>query len=132
MPFDGTDFAQRDLMLERINGVINLLRSEDRWCKGQLKTSDGKRCIMGAVMAVDAEQLLARPILEAIREVTGRSFARIERFNDHSRTDHRLVVAVLEKTRENIAIGRTAAPPSRCTVTHRVRMFYAAVATLRG
>jgi hypothetical protein len=129
MPFDGKEFARRDLMLGKLDGVINLLRAEERWCKQQLRTIDGRRCILGALADMDAEALLAGAILEAAREVTGRPYCRIEHFNDHPKTDHRLVVAVLEQARENILSGGAIAVRSPAAA-RLLPVFYAGLAIL--
>lgn len=128
MPFDGTEFQPRDLMLEKLDVVIDLLRHENGWCKQQVRTVDGRRCILGALMDVHAESLLTYPILLAAQEITGRSYRRIEGFNDDPRTDHRLVVTVLGRTRDNVLLGKVA--PSPPTVPRRVRAFYSALRLL--
>ena len=128
MPFDGTEFQRHDFMLEKLDGVIDLLRTENRWCKQRLRTADGKRCILGALMDVSADAILTHPILDAARELTGRSYRRIEGFNDDPRTDHRLVVTVLGRTRDNLLLGKVAAAPP--TVPRRVRAFYSALRLL--
>jgi hypothetical protein len=129
MPFDGREFDQRRVMLEKLDGVIDLLGSEDRWCKHRLRSNDGRRCIMGALMDVDAISILTQPILAAAHELTGKSYSHIERFNDHTKTDYRLVSATLRRARENITLGKTAPAPSM-TVARRVRIFSAALARL--
>jgi hypothetical protein len=119
MPFDGTGYESRIDALERMDKIIELLGREDRWCKQQLRSYDGRRCILGAMMAADATIALKDPILLAIKQVTGRDYLRIEMFNDHPLTTHRLVVDVLHRARENVAAGgeprsvaRTAGPPN--------------------
>lgn len=129
MPFDGTQFEQGALALEKIDYVISALGTEDRWCKGHLRTSDGRRCIMGALNDANALQLLSQPILDAAGEVTGKSYHRIERFNDERSTSHKLVLAVLRRAREDILLGKTTRV-RHVTVTQRVRAFYAALANL--
>jgi hypothetical protein len=57
---------------------------------------------MGAVQAVDGTGVLVRPILFAIRQVSGRRFWRIESFNDDPATTHPLVLQVLHQARENL------------------------------
>ena len=102
MPFDGNDYERRVDILDKLDKVIALLSDKRRWCQGQLQTRDGRYCIGGAMMAVGATLELRMPILHAIEQVTGRDYMRIERFNDHARTTHGLVMKVLHKTRENI------------------------------
>ena len=105
MPFDGTGYEGRIEALDKMDKVIDLLSREDRWCKQQLRSYDGRRCILGAMMAADATIALKEPILLAIRQVTGRDYLRIEMFNDHPLTTHGLVLRVLGQARENIVNG---------------------------
>ncbi len=113
MPFDGTGLEGRIDALDKIDKVIDLLSREDRWCKQQLRSYDGRRCILGAMMAADATIALKEPILLAIKQVTGRDYLRIEMFNDHPLTSHGLVVKVLHQARDNIVAGVVTRPPSR-------------------
>jgi hypothetical protein len=116
MPFDGIGFVRNDPLL-KIDAVIDLLSTPDKWCKGALRSHDGRYCIRGAVRAVDAADALEPAILLAIGEVAGRRFRRIESFNDHPCTSHDQVIAVLHRAREHIAAGtpvaaaRDAEPP---------------------
>jgi hypothetical protein len=102
MPLDGTGYEGRIEALDKIDKVIDLLSDERRWCKRQLLTRDGRRCLLGAMMAVEATAVLKGPILVAIEQVTDRDYLRIELFNDHPRTTHAQVMAVLHQARENI------------------------------
>ena len=113
MPLDDTGFRDRFEPLDKIDRVIDLLATEERWCQGQLVTADGRRCIFGAIRAVDGTQALTRPISVAIRQVTGRRFGWIDshnipRFNDDQATTHALVMTVLLRARENIISGIAA------------------------
>ena len=110
MPFDSLGQELRLEALAKIGRVIDLLASKDRWCKGALKTADGRMCILGAVREADAELLLYAPILRAIREVTGYGYRQIEQFNDGWVATHPLVLAVLEQAQENLSAGLTGAP----------------------
>jgi hypothetical protein len=110
MPFDGTGYEGRIEALDKMDKVIDLLAREDRWCKQQLRSYDGRRCILGAMMAADATIALKEPILLAIKQVTGRDYLRIEMFNDHPLTTHGLVVRVLQQARENVLNGVTGRP----------------------
>jgi hypothetical protein len=105
MPFDGTGLEDRIDSLDKIDKVIDLLSREERWCKQQLRSYDGRRCILGAMMAADATIALKEPILMAIKQITGRDYLRIEMFNDHPLTTHALVVKVLSQARDNIVTG---------------------------
>lgn len=108
MPFDGVGLGL-DERVGKIDKVIDLLATPDRWCKGTLKTHDGRRCIRGAIMAVDGVGTLQPVVLRAINEVTGRHYRRIESFNDHPDTDHTQVVEVLARARDDLIAGRLAA-----------------------
>jgi hypothetical protein len=105
MPLDDVGFRDRIGPLDKIERVIDLLATEERWCKRQLVSEDGRRCIMGAVQAADGARVLVGPILFAIRQVSGRRFWRIESFNDDPATTHPLVLQVLHQARENIING---------------------------
>lgn len=112
MPLDGSSFVHDDA-LGRIDRVIDLLATEDRWCKGIAETPGGRRCIIGAIRAAEAHLVLEPLVLHAIREVSGRRYWRIESFNDAKTTTHAQVLAVLQRTRADIAAGRVAAPAMR-------------------
>jgi hypothetical protein len=116
MPFDGTGYESRVDALEKMDKVIDLLSREDRWCKQQLRSYDGRRCILGAMMAADATIALKEPILLAIKQVTGRDYLRIEMFNDHPMTSHPLVVKVLHQARQNIVDGVVERPSARVSL----------------
>jgi hypothetical protein len=105
MPFDPAGLELRFEALQRLDQVIEFLADEDHWCKGALKTDDGRRCIVGALREVDGELLLYAPIRRAIREVTGRSHRRIQTFNDGWLASHALVLEVLERARHNLEVG---------------------------
>src|SRR5438445_10313132 len=105
MPFDGVDFVTLE-SLDKLDAVIELVGTPDRWCKGALRSHDGRYCIRGAVRAVDGAELLEPAILQAVVEVAGRRFRRIEAFNDHPNTSHDQVVAVLSRPRDNIIAGK--------------------------
>jgi len=101
MPFDGVGFVV-DESVQKLDAVIDLLGTPDRWCKGALRSHDGRYCIRGAIRAVNGAELLEPVILQAIGQVAGRRFRRIEAFNDHPNTSHDQVVAVLSRARRNI------------------------------
>jgi len=113
MPFDGTGLEGRIDALDKLDRVTGLLAREDRWCKQQLRSYDGRRCILGAMMAVEATVTLKEPVLRAIKQVTGRDYLRIEMFNDHPLTNHALVLEVLQQTRRELLrdFGKAPAPP---------------------
>ncbi len=107
MPFDGTGFSENPA-LQKLDAVLRLLATEDQWCKGVFRTPEGRHCLMGAIQAANARLLLKQPVLSAIGDVTGRSFWRIESFNDHRMTTHALVLRVLHRAREWILVGEAA------------------------
>ena len=112
MPFDGKGCEVQINALEKIDKVIDLLATPDRWCKGELRSTDGRRCIIGAIAETDGRTVLNAPILNAIAQVTGQVYRRIEVFNDDERTTHELVLQVLRHARQNILLG-DAAPQLR-------------------
>src|SRR5260370_6100560 len=111
MPFDVIGLGL-DERIGKMDKVIDLLGTPDRWCKGTLKTHDGRRCIRGAIMAVDGVGTLQPGVLRAINEVTGRHYRRIESFNDHPDTVHAQVVEVLARPRIDMAAGDLAPLPA--------------------
>jgi hypothetical protein len=82
MPFDGVGFDVYE-SAQKLDAVIDLLATSERWCKGALRSHDGRYCIRGAIRAVNGAELLEPAILQAIGQVAGRRFRRIEAFNDH-------------------------------------------------
>ena len=105
MPFDGVGFIGNK-SVRKMDEVIDLLGTPDKWCKGALRSHDGRYCIRGAVRAVDAADVLEPSILEAIGQVAGKRFRRIESFNDHPNTSHDQVLAVLHRARDNLSSGQ--------------------------
>ncbi len=112
MPFDGIRYEGRIEALDKMDKVIGLLCDEARWCKRTLRTRDGRRCIVGAIMAADAIADLKAPVLLAVEQVTGHK-QRIETFNDDPLTTHALVMKVLRQARENILTAGAAMPIQR-------------------
>jgi hypothetical protein len=108
MPFDGAGFNYGE-PLQKLDLVMDLLETPDRWCKGALRSHDGRYCIRGAIRAVSASDLLEPAILQAIGQVAGRRYRRIEAFNDHPHTTHDQVVAVLARARNNLSGGASIA-----------------------
>ena len=125
MPFDGVGFIGNE-SVRKLDEVIDLLATPDKWCKGALRSHDGRYCIRGAVRAVDAAAALEAPILEAIGQVAGRRFRRIESFNDHPNTSHEQVLAVLTRARDNLLMGRVG------VVGERVEQAPSRLAAWRG
>jgi hypothetical protein len=112
MPFDGVGLGFDD-RIYKIDRAIDLLATPERWCKGILRTYDGRHCIRGAIMAVNGLGTLRPIVLRAINEVTGRHYRSIEAFNDHPNTDHAQVVEVLARARTDLAVGHLAAIRAR-------------------
>ena len=112
MPLDGTEYGFfGDHPLAKLGAVERLLASERQWCKGRLRDRDGRHCLVGAMQAVDARQLLEPIILRAAREVGGRHYWRIESFNDNPRTTHADVLRALRRAREHIIAGMIEGAP---------------------
>jgi len=106
MPFDGVGFASDD-RVSKMDQVISLLATPDKWCKGQFNTPDGRYCIRGAIMAVEGAEILRPIVLRAIREVTGDRYVRIESFNDYAYTQHAQILRVLARARQLLLSGWT-------------------------
>jgi len=106
MPFDGFGFAF-DNRVSKIDQVMSLLDTRDKWCKGNLKTPDGQYCIRGATKAVEGAAILEPIVLRAIHEETGQRFMRIESFNDHPYTRHAQVLRVLAHARHLLTSRRS-------------------------
>lgn len=127
MPFDGREFGSDSLAVRKLDRVVDLLRDEGHWCKNQLRTADGKRCLLGALVDARA-RALSRGVLLAAKEVTGKSYARVESFNDDEATDHALVLSVLARTRDDLLL-REAAPPRASGLLRRLAHAFSGWAT---
>jgi hypothetical protein len=103
MPFDDAWYRDDARVIGKIDEVIDLLNDGKGWCKQRLHSGDVRHCIVGALRTVGGEADLQGPILDAITQVTGRRYARIELFNDHPLTRFPLVLRVLKQARQNIA-----------------------------
>jgi hypothetical protein len=113
MPFDDAGYRGDTRVVGKIDEVIDLLNDGKGWCKQQLHSGE-RHCIVGALRRVGAEADLQGPILEAIRQVTGRRYARVEHFNDHPLTRFPLVLRVLQQARANVANPPSVSlPPQR-------------------
>jgi hypothetical protein len=119
MPFDGAG-SFGDVRLQKIDRVIDLLRTPNRWCKGTERNRAGQYCIRGALIAVGGWELLQPVIADTIPEVSGRRFRRIEEFNDDPHTTHSDVVEVLQRTRQRIVAGSLYGPVSRAPLRRRL------------
>jgi len=111
MLVDEERHREPDSALEQVDKVIALLATEDRWCKFFAMSSDGRRCLWGALWAEDAAPLLEAPILEAVVQVTGCRYESIDAFNDHPATTHATVLAVLYRTRQNLWMAKSPSAP---------------------
>src|ERR1051325_10619217 len=109
MPFDGAGFGYNE-SLQKLDTVIDLLETPDRWCKGAMRSHDGRYCIRGAIRAVSGSDVLEPAILQAISQVAARLFRRIEAFNDRPQTTHDQVVSVLARARSNLGSNREGRP----------------------
>ena len=103
MPLDGTDpglFGDR--RLEKLSAVETLLATEQQWCRGKMRDSDGRHCLVGAMQAAEARHILEPLVLRAARQIGRKYYWRIEYFNDDPRTSYDDVLRVLRLARENI------------------------------
>src|SRR6516165_8241503 len=102
MPFDEGRYREPNDTLEKLDKVIALLATEDRWCKFFGLSSDGRRCLWGALWAEDAAALLEVPVLRAIRQVTGFLYESIAALNNHAPTPHSTFLPVLNGARKDL------------------------------
>jgi hypothetical protein len=125
MPLDGTDLELfGNHPLAKLGAVESLLATEQQWCKGMLRDSDGRHCLIGAMQAVGALQILEPIILRAARQIGGKYYWRIHQFNDNPRTTHADVLRVLRLARENIIaemIGEDQRRPWRKRLAQALR-----------
>lgn len=117
MPFDGIEHLENRTLAE-LGRVEQLLASEQKWCKGRLRDIGGRHCLVGAIAAAEAGQDLARHVMRAVREVSGKRWWRIESFNDDPGTTHEDVLRVLHRTRENIVADLICAEERQSRLRH--------------
>ncbi len=98
MPLDGTEMFENPA-LAKLWEVECMLATEDQWCKGRLHDRRGRHCLVGAITEANARQELTRPIIRAIKEISGKHYWRIESFNDDPATNHQDVLRVLQRAR---------------------------------
>jgi hypothetical protein len=98
MPLDGTEMFENPA-LAKLWEVECLLATEDQWCKGRLHDRRGRHCLVGAMIEANGRQELTRPIIRAIKEISGKHYWRIESFNDDSATNHQDILRVLQRAR---------------------------------
>jgi len=116
MPFDGVGFSANEYS-QKLDAVIDLIGTPERWGKGRFRSPDGRYCLRGAIRSLDKSEILGPVVLEAINQVTGKDYFILERFNDSERTNHAMILTVLGRARENIAAGRF-----RMTSTSQIRV----------
>jgi hypothetical protein len=116
MPFDGVGFSTNEYS-QKIDDVIKLIGTPEKWGKGSFRSKDGRYCLRGAIRKLDKNEVLGPVVLDAINQVTGGRYFTIERFNDSHSTNHTMVLAVLAQARDNIAAGRF-----RMTSTKAIRV----------
>ena len=125
MPLDGTDLGLfGNHPLAKLGAVESLLATERQWCKGKMRDSDGRHCLVGAMQAVEARQVLEPIVLRAARQIGGKYYWRIEFFNDDPRATHGDVLRVLRLARESIIaemIEGDQRPPWRERVAQTLR-----------
>lgn len=102
MPFDGGEIGTA---LSKIDQVIVLPATPDRRCEGAEATRDGKHCIVGALRAVRAHDLLHPVVMRVITERPGHRYG-IQSFSDSRTMDHALVLKVLHRAPEHVEAGR--------------------------
>ncbi|HZT87151.1 MAG TPA: hypothetical protein VFA12_04215 [Stellaceae bacterium] len=115
MPFDGTELPSYG-HIEKLDKAMNLIGTPSQWCKGSERNPAGQYCLRGALVAVGAWDLLRPAVFEAVREIGGTQFHRIEEFNDHPTTTHEDILLVLNRAREHIIAGNFVAQPARADV----------------
>jgi hypothetical protein len=111
MPFGDIVLEGRSEALAKIDKVIALLATEDTWGKFFAQSNDGRRCLWGALWAEDATSILEKPVLGAIRQVTGENHWQIDTFNDHPATTHALILQVLHQARCTIRAATVSPAP---------------------
>ena len=100
MPFDVAGFEADD-RVSQIDDLIRLIGVAQNWVKGRRRTGDGRFCVNGAVIELNAIRL--RPvILEAINQVTGKRYRSLEVFNDDTETTHFVLTRVLDRARADL------------------------------
>lgn len=113
MPFDG--FAKANPELDHIGRIIDLIDAPGKWCKGALRSHDGRYCIKGAIRhtatALDHTEAMEGRVLLAIHQMGHKKYRRVESFNDHPTRTHDEVIAVLEYVQADIAGLLPPAPP---------------------
>jgi hypothetical protein len=105
MPFDGTGTVIRTDLLAKINLMMEMLGSKERWCKKQFRGAEGERCLLAAVKDAGGGKDLSAMILRAAVETSGICYDRVDHFNDSSSTNHALVMRVLGRVRDTLEVG---------------------------
>ncbi len=105
MPFDALPDRRQSYLLQKLAVVSDMLSTEQQWCKRRLRGPNGSRCLVAAVIDARARLVLYRPMLRAVRKVTGIRYRRLDHFNDEAATRFETVQEVLDRARLDIAIG---------------------------
>jgi hypothetical protein len=105
MPFDALPNERQGYLLQKLEAVSQLLSHERQWCQNRLRGPDGSHCLVGALIDAKARLVLYRPLLNAVRTVTGIRHLRLESFNDSPYTDFARVQTVLDRVRIDIMLG---------------------------
>lgn len=103
MPFDDATLRVTCPEIEFLDEMVNVLSSPRKWLKGELKSDDGSRhCILGAMDAVGMARSTdcANSVRDALLNAVGPRFLEIDAFNDHGRTKHKDVLALLARARD--------------------------------
>lgn len=103
MPFDDATLRVTCPEIEFLDEMVNVLSSPRKWLKGELESTDGSRhCILGAMNVVGMARSTdcAISVRHALLNVVGAPFYKIDAFNDHRRTKHKDVLALLARTRD--------------------------------
>jgi hypothetical protein len=105
MPYDGRYFF-RTSAATQVERVMEVIATEDMWCKNRLATADGRHCLRGALRAAGATYRVDRMLMRTIRQVTGQRLT-IEAFNDNDHTTHASVLNILNSARDQALAAET-------------------------
>lgn len=105
MPFDDAILRVTCPEIEFLDEMVNVLSSPRKWLKHGLESDDGSRhCILGAMDEVAVGMArstdCANSVRDALVNAVGPFFDEIDAFNDHRRTKHKDVLALLARTRD--------------------------------
>jgi len=106
MPYDGRFFFHTSAATE-VERVMEVIATEDMWCKNRLATADGRHCLRGALRAAGASFRVDRMLMRTIRDMTGQRLT-IEAFNDSDHTSHATVLSLLNSARDRALAAETS------------------------